>query len=102
MTLGAIAPKQIQKHLLFEAFLRELHGWLCNVPGVEYEGTPHEIVEEVVRNTDRFADYDDEALNHLRQCMVMAIRHKGSQLGLMVEKVNLLSKKPLIRVWVVA
>ena len=102
MVAKAEASTVLKSGRLFEAFVRELHGWLHSVPGVEYQGTPAEIVDEVVSNTDRFVYCDDETIDRLRKCMVMAIHGRWNKLGLMVEKVDLFSTKPLVRVWVVA
>lgn len=70
---------------LVDVFLRELVVRVRIAPNGRLDGSPKEIVEEVVRNTDRFRSCNDGYIENLTKQIAQAVSRKGSVLQLRYE-----------------
>lgn len=82
-------------------FLRELRDWLSDEPGNSYSGSPQEILDQVVRRSDRFSSCDRKVLDNLRRSMSMWIKSKGGEYGLRIVLPTQMTDTPSVKVWLI-
>lgn len=73
---------------LVKTFLSELTGYVLGTPDGFVDGTPQEIVENVVSQSDKFASCSDSSVNNLAHQVAMSVRAQGAQYGLVYERLS--------------
>lgn len=82
MTVSTQRSATLSGAQLIEVFLKELAQFVRSNPDKEFDGTPREIVEEVIARSFRFGGCTEKSIDDLSRQMAMAIRSKGGRYGL--------------------
>lgn len=75
-------------HQRVQMLLEELTKVVRRNPDHEVEGTPREIIEEVVMRTDRFSDCSEKCIDDLSKQLAMAVKAKGRPFHLRYERLS--------------